>query len=111
MAKSCANHSSQPAVTMCHQCHKPICKSCTMVTPHGSFCSSECSVIFREFKEKMKASVGARKHGLGMKVIIILFLIAGALVLIHLGARNGVEPLVRVDVIGRLLQNVETLKR
>jgi hypothetical protein len=111
MARSCINHKSQQAVTMCHQCHKPICKSCTMVTPQGNFCSSECSIIFREFKEKMKASASARKPGLGMKLIVILLLVAGALVLIHLGARNGVDPLVRVDVIGRILKNAETLKR
>ncbi len=111
MAKSCVNHGNQPAVTMCHQCHKPICKSCTMVTAHGSFCSSECSVIFREFKEKMKSSAAARKSGLGMKLVIILLLAAGALVLIHLGARNGVEPLKGIDVIGRILRNAETLTR
>lgn len=111
MAKHCVNHSGQQAVTMCHQCHKPICKSCTMVASHGSFCSSECSVIFREFREKMKASAAGRRSGLGMKLVIIFFLAAGALVLIHLGARNGVEPLKGIDVIGRILKNVETLNR
>ncbi len=105
MAKSCANHSNQPSVTSCNQCQKALCKSCTMVTSHGSFCSSECSVIFREFKEKLKT--GKKKSGAGAKAFLVLLLLAGAVVLIHLGARNDVEALKKVDVIGHLLENVK----
>ncbi len=111
MAKKCINHGGQPAVTMCHQCHKPICKSCTMVTPHGSFCSSECSVIFREFREKMKASAATRKSGYGLEAVVLLLLIIGAFILIHLAARNGVGPLQKIDLVGRILQGTESLRR
>lgn len=111
MAKRCLSHPNQPAITMCHQCHKPICKSCTMVTPHGSFCSSECSIIFREFREKLKASAAARKGGLGLKLVLALFLVMGVFVLIHVGARGGIGPLQGIDVIGRILRNAETLVR
>ncbi len=103
MGKVCVNHSSQPAVTMCHQCHKPICKSCTMVTPHGSFCSSECSVINREFKSKMKA--GQPKKGSAGKVVVLLVLLA-ILVIggIHMAAKmGGVEAAKRFDLIGTML--------
>ena len=111
MGKNCLNHTNQPAITMCHQCHKPICKSCTMVTAQGTFCSSECSVIFREFREKMKASAPARRSSLMLKLLVILVLIAGAFILIHLGARSGVEFLKGVDVIGRILEKAGTLRR
>ena len=46
-----------------------------------------------------------------MKLVVILLLVAGAFILIHLGARNGVEPLKAIDVIGRILRNAETLTR
>jgi hypothetical protein len=82
-----------------------------MVTPHGSFCSSECSVIFREFREKMKASAAARKTGLGLKMMIALFVILGAFVLVHLGARGGVKPLQGLDLVGQLLKRAESMKR
>jgi len=111
MAKMCTSHGNQPAVTMCHQCHKPICKSCTMVTAHGSFCSSECSIIFREFKEKMKASASARKSGMGLKLVVVLLLVVGAFILIHLAAQNGVDPLKRIDLIGKFLRTTESLSR
>ncbi len=111
MAKTCLNHREQPAVTMCHQCHKPICKSCTMVTPHGSFCSSECSIIFREFKEKMKASAAARKPSLGLRLIVLLLLVAGAFILIHLAAQNGADFLKGIDLIDKFLKSAGSLRR
>lgn len=109
MAKSCVNHSGQPSVTMCFQCHKPICKSCTMVTPHGTFCSSECSVIHREFKEKLKQSGAIKRGGGAGKVVVLFILIAiAATILIHLAARGGVEAVKPFDVIGKyLLPRVE----
>jgi hypothetical protein len=103
MAKTCLNHKDQTAVTMCHQCHKPLCKSCTMVTSHGSFCSSECSILFREFREKMKAG-GPQKSGAGKKLVFFILLLVAAVILIHLAATNGVEIARKFDILGRLLE-------
>ena len=37
MTRVCVNHKELPSATMCFQCHKPVCKSCTIVMPQGSF--------------------------------------------------------------------------
>ena len=52
MSKTCVRHKEVPAATMCHQCHSPICTPCSIVTPHGTFCSPECGILFRDFKER-----------------------------------------------------------
>ena len=99
MARTCANHTSQVSITMCHQCHKPLCKSCTMIAPHGSFCSSECSVIYREFKTKMSA--GRRKNaGSGMKIVAAFLAIGFLLLVVHVAARGGFDLAKKVDPIG-----------
>ncbi len=103
MAKMCINHKDQPSVTMCAQCHKPLCKSCVMVTPGGSFCSTECSILNREFKAKMQGAGGGKKMGFFGKFIIFLILVAVVLVGIHVAALNGVDAVKQIDVIGKLL--------
>jgi hypothetical protein len=109
MAKTCLNHKDQTAVTMCHQCHKPICKSCTMVTSHGSFCSSECSIIFREFRDKMKAGA-PKKSGALSKFVLVVVLGLAAMVGIHLAVRfGGIEAVRGIDFIGRILGGAEKL--
>ena len=104
MAKTCINHHNQTSVTMCHQCHNPLCKSCTMVTPHGTFCSSECSVLFREFKEKLKVGAG-QKSSIGMKLVFLLLLGIAALIGIHVASEKGVGAVKKLDVIGMLLES------
>lgn len=100
MAKACINHQDQPAVTMCHQCHKPICKSCVMVTPQGSFCSSECSIVYREMKGKIRQE-GTKSSATKIIVVVILFVIAAAFA-IHLGARSQ-KWLRPFDIIGNYM--------
>jgi len=97
-AKTCANHHDQPAVSACGQCRKDLCKSCVMVTPAGTFCSSECSVLHRE----MKSQSGAPKKssGAAMKLVLFLLLVLAAAFLIHLAPQTkGTQ----FDLIGRLL--------
>ena len=82
MAKVCARHPDRPASKMCHQCQKPVCKSCLLVTPHGQFCSSECSLVLREFRDQKKASGGKQPVAMGKKLtgfvmaLIAVFLMA-----------------------------------
>ena len=103
MARNCLNHSNQPSVTMCHQYHKPICKSCVMVTPHGTFCSSECSIIFREFKDKMKAG-GPGKSTAGKQVVFVLLLAILVVFGIHFAVRFGnVKVAEKFDLLGNFI--------
>jgi hypothetical protein len=96
---------------MCHQCHAPVCRSCTTVTPHGSFCSSECSTRNREFKETLQAG-GAKAGGGGvaLKLFLFLLLAVGTLAGIHLAAVRGFAPARNVDLIGRLLEKAGALR-
>ena len=99
MAKMCLKHRRTPASTMCHQCHNPICRSCVTVTPQGSFCSSECSVLHREMKQRIpKAVKGTR----GKAILLGLSVILLALFLFHFAFRDN-PKLKKYDVIGRLL--------
>jgi hypothetical protein len=102
--KNCLKHKDQPSVTMCHQCHHPLCKSCVMVTPAGTFCSSECSIIFKE----MKAKLGDKKKkgsSAGLVFVFIVLLAVASLFVIHFAARDKEHDhfLRKIDVIGRFL--------
>jgi hypothetical protein len=102
MAKSCINHGNAPAITMCTQCHKPICQSCTMVTPMGKFCSSECSIINRETKTKLKESSGGG-GGSSVKVFVfVLLLVVLGAVCIHMFKGTN-QTLHKIDIIGKIL--------
>ncbi|HEY3225830.1 MAG TPA: B-box zinc finger protein [Planctomycetota bacterium] len=102
-AKTCAIHEDQPAVSTCHQCHKDLCKSCVMVTPTGTFCSSECSVLFRELKAH--EGEGKKSSSAGMKLVLLLLLVVAAAFLIHLAPATKGKPF---DVIGRILNKTQS---
>ena len=99
-SKNCLNHPNAPALAMCHGCHKPICQSCTMITPMGKFCSSECSVRYRETKQVLKE--GEKKGGAGKAVVLLLLLVVLVLGLAHV-FRDKYEILQKIDVIGNYL--------
>ena len=78
--KLCLTHRDRKATSFCHRCHRPICTECTLVTSQGSFCSSECHVLARDFREKMKDEPGYRPPGFFNKatkagVVIVLLLL------------------------------------
>ena len=103
-AKYCLKHKDQPSVTMCHQCHNPLCKSCVMVTPAGTFCGSECSMIFKEMKAKL--GDGKKKGGGGAMVLvfIILLMIASTFVIYFAAKDKPQDHLLRkIDIIGRFI--------
>lgn len=111
MAKACANHKEQPAATMCHQCHVPVCKACTVVTAHGSFCSSECSLLNREFKERIRAGgTAGAPGGVAIKFCLFALILLVAMVGIHMAANRGAAFVRPIDLIGRLLGKMEALK-
>lgn len=100
--KNCLNHPNAAAVTMCSQCHKPICQSCTMVTPMGRYCSSECSIINRETKTKLKDGTQSKGGGGAKAIILVLLLVVLAAFGIHV--MKGSNPtLNKIDVIGKIL--------
>lgn len=102
MSKTCVNHKEAPSISMCFQCHKPICRSCTVVTPQGTFCSSECSLINREFKEKQKEPKPKDTTGFFTKTAAAFVLIVVGFMGIHLAASKA-PKLKPIDVIGRII--------
>jgi len=103
MSKTCVNHKEAPSVTMCFQCHRPICKSCTLVTPQGSFCSSECGLLHREFKEKQKEPQPKDTAGFFTKTAAAFVLAVVFFMGIH-GLATKVPNLKSIDMIGRILR-------
>src|SRR5262245_26823109 len=106
MSKTCLTHKNTPAITMCTQCHKPICQSCTMVTPAGRFCSSECSILYKEMKTKLGTG-GEKKSGGALKAIFVLLCFVAAVFVIHLAATDKKVSddhwLKKIDLLGRFL--------
>jgi len=102
MVKSCAEHKDRSSATMCHQCHKPICRSCTLVTPQGSFCSSECSLLRRESKGEMKRP----RAGFVVQVAALFVLLVAGFVGIHLAAPKALK---RFDLIGGVLERIKNV--
>lgn len=110
MAKTCATHKDQPSVAVCRQCQKPLCKSCTMVNASGSFCSSECNVLFREMEKMKQGQEERKKMGFGAKFAIFLILVAVVLGGIHLGKQQGITALESIDLVGKLLEGSKDSK-
>jgi hypothetical protein len=103
MAKACINHNDTAAVAQCFQCHRPICSACIIDTPHGRFCSTECSVRYLDFKQRYasekKPTGSPMVRKLVTTAVIVLALLIGIYVL-H--AVVGIEALAKVDIIGRI---------
>jgi len=114
MAKTCLNHKDAPAATMCHQCHNPICKACSLVTPQGIFCSPECNLLSRDVKTRLREPEPG-----GMRRLETLLKLMAAFVLICLGfggihmVAQRVPKLKKIDMIGRVMDvfNRETRER
>lgn len=104
MSKTCIHHPDAPAATMCHQCHVPICRSCSIVAPRGTFCSPECSVLHRSVTSKL-----AEGEPQGMPRLEGLIKVVAAFVLLWVGfagihvAAQRVPGLRKMDVVGRIL--------
>ena len=105
MAKTCPNHPDAPAPTMCLQCHRPICKACSLVSPQGIFCSPECSILHRDAKSRLQEA--APKSMTRLETILKLMV---AFVLICLGfggihvAAERVPKLKKIDLLGRVME-------
>ena len=108
MAKTCFNHPDAPATTMCHQCHRPICKSCSLVSPQGIFCSPECALLHRDAKSRLQE--GEPKAMTRLETILKLLV---AFVLICLGfggihmAAERVPRLKKIDLLGRVMNSFQ----
>jgi len=104
MSKTCINHREAPSSTLCHQCHVPICKACSIVSPQGTFCSPECSVLHREMKSRLAepAPKGMPKLEGLIKMVVALTLVVVGFFGIHVAAER-VPKLRKMDMIGRLL--------
>jgi len=107
MTKNCINHKEVPSTTMCHQCHKPICKSCSLVMPQGIFCSPECGILYRDMKAKLQQGKPKEIGGFFTKTAATFVCTVVGFMGIHLAATHGVPALKRVDVIGMILGVVQ----
>ena len=103
MAKTCLNHPDAPATTMCHQCHHPICKACSLVSPQGIFCSPECSILHRDAKSRLQEKGPKEMTRLEtiLKLLVAFVLICLGFGGIHMAAER-VPKLKKIDLIGRL---------
>ena len=103
MSKTCIRHKEVPAATMCHQCHSPICTPCSIVTPHGTFCSPECGILFRDFKERQgreKDDTSYSKMTTIIKLVVAVLLMGLGFIGINQAAEHGMPQLRRIDIIG-----------
>jgi hypothetical protein len=104
MAKACLTHKDRAAATMCRQCHKPVCAACTLVTSQGSFCSTECSLLFKSFQAQWKSGAAARPGGLLKTAVGLLFVGVLLVLAVHLMARAGIPAAKKIDVVGAVLE-------
>jgi hypothetical protein len=77
-----------------------------MVTPMGRFCSSECSVINRETKTKLRENPAQPKGSSSKVLVLVLLLMVLGTIGIHF-ARKSHPNLGRYDVIGRALDKMK----
>jgi hypothetical protein len=111
MSRNCATHRDVPAVVHCHQCHKPVCTACTVVTPLGRFCSAECGLLYREFKDKFKAGLPKKQTGAAVVLAGLILLMVAAAGGLHWAARKGVRGAEKWDFIGRFFGKVKEAAR
>lgn len=105
MDRTCINHKETASVTMCHQCHHPICKSCSLVTPQGTFCSPECSILYREVKAKLQEpdpTAFSKMTGI-IKLMAAFSLVLIGFIGINVAAQR-VPKLQKIDLIGRVME-------
>ncbi len=98
--KACLNHIDREAVAQCHQCHKPVCKSCIKQDPAGSFCSTECLTKYKDFKARYKEP--------NLKKPCLVKGLVGLVVAVELAAYGlhswlGVNAVACIDFLGRFL--------
>ena len=112
MPRNCINHKDTPSAAMCHQCHHPICKSCSLVTPQGTFCSPECGILHREFKEKLKEPDPTAFSKLTniIKIMAACSLILIGFIGINIAAQR-VPQLKKIDLIGRVMEAVKRVNK
>lgn len=111
MPKPCANHPDKPGTAECRQCRKPVCASCAVVTPQGSWCSAECGVVHRALSAKPKEDPLLRKAGWAGKIIAVFSLLLVVLLAVHWAASRGIKPAKAIDILGQLFEGLDMLKK
>ena len=111
MGRTCANHADREAPTACFQCRKPVCASCTTLAPHGSFCSAECGILFRALREKPPDDPLFRKAGWAVQFAAVALALLLVLAGVHALAGRGSETAKRFDLLGRLFDGLDILKK
>jgi hypothetical protein len=81
------------------------------VTPQGTFCSPECGILFREFKEhqgRAKDESSYSKMTVLIKLMVAILLVGLGFVGINQAAEHGMPQLRAIDVIGRIMNFFKT---
>ena len=98
--RSCHRHPDATAGAVCRHCTRPMCVSCTMVTPAGMFCSPECGLLHREGVAGPGKGKTAGGQGAKIAILVLLALVFGVMA-IHL-LKKRVPALERWDLIERV---------
>lgn len=111
----CINHEKTPSVTMCYQCHKPICRACVVVMPQGEFCSTECNALYKTMKEQLASREKTKPSkivvAVGAFLIAIGLTVAFHLVVVNLDEKSKArETLDNFDIWGMLLSAPEKVR-
>ncbi len=75
MERKCVVCHDRPLSFRCIQCHKPVCDDCAFKIEHGAFCSRECAVMYRDFKQSQRRPARRRSRAL-LKALVVLVIIA-----------------------------------
>ncbi len=82
---ACARHPETEKVGVCMRCQKNVCPACLVEVSWGSFCSAECSVVYKGFEPQPERS---SRFALKVGVFAIL-VVAAVFVIVQLLPRPG----------------------
>lgn len=82
-----------------------------MLTPQGSWCSAECGVLFRALSAKPPDDPLMRRAGWAGKIVAVFSLLLVVMLGVHAAASRGVKPAKAIDVLGRLFEGLDMLKK
>lgn len=111
MPAACAKHPERPCTAECRHCRAALCAACVVVTPQGSWCSAECGVVHKALGTKPKDDPLLRRAGWAGKIVSVFSLLLLVLLGVHWAASRGVKPAKAFDVLGRLFEGLDMLKR
>lgn len=101
MSRTCFKHPTLPSQTRCFQCRRGVCTACVRLTPGGSFCSTECQILYDQSGGRVVHEKNRRANR--MRAIALLMLLGVSFFIgLHLLA-SGNESLRKYDLLGTFI--------